>query len=41
MIHNGIEYAIMQMMAEGYDMLRKLYNLSASDIGKIFEKYNT
>jgi 6-phosphogluconate dehydrogenase len=41
MIHNGIEYAIMQMMAEGYDMLRKLYNLSALEISAIFEKYNS
>jgi 6-phosphogluconate dehydrogenase len=28
------------MMAEGYDILRKNYNLTAHEIGKIFESYN-
>lgn len=40
MIHNWIEYAIMQMMAEWYDLLRKLYQLSASEISEIFNEYN-
>nr|MDD3720550.1 NADP-dependent phosphogluconate dehydrogenase [Candidatus Gracilibacteria bacterium] len=40
MVHNGIEYAIMQMIAEGYDLLRKTYNLTAPEIGKIFENFN-
>jgi len=41
MVHNGIEYAIMQMIAEWYDILRKVYRLSAPEIAKIFEKYNS
>ncbi|MBI4232683.1 NADP-dependent phosphogluconate dehydrogenase [Candidatus Peregrinibacteria bacterium] len=40
MTHNGIEYSIMQMMAEAYDILRKLHNLSAPEIADIFESYN-
>lgn len=40
MVHNGIEYAVMQIMAEAYDTLRKLYNLSAPEIADIFETYS-
>ena len=40
MIHNGIEYGVMQMMAEAYDLLKNLYGLSAPDIAKIFHKFN-
>ncbi len=40
MVHNGIEYAIMQMMAEWYDILRKVYKLEAKEISKIFEQFN-
>lgn len=39
MVHNGIEYAIMQLMAETYSLLRKTYKLSASDIAAIFDSY--
>jgi len=40
MVHNGIEYAIMQIMAEGYDILRKLYGLKSDQIADIFEDFN-
>lgn len=40
MVHNGIEYAVMQIMAESYDALRKLYGLSAPGIADIFEDYS-
>lgn len=39
MVHNGIEYAVMQIMAEAYDILRKGYGKSASEIADIFERY--
>jgi 6-phosphogluconate dehydrogenase len=39
MVHNGIEYAIVQLMAEAYDLLRKQYKLSATQIADIFEGY--
>jgi len=40
MVHNGIEYAIMQLMAEAYHMLKEVYGLSADEIAKIFDRYN-
>lgn len=40
MVHNGIEYGVMQLMAEAYDILRKIYKLEAPKIAEIFEKYN-
>jgi len=40
MVHNGIEYGIMQLMAEAYDLLRKVYKLKANEIADIFEKLN-
>lgn len=40
MVHNGIEYGVMQIIAEGYDILRSVYKLRPSEIAKIFESYN-
>ncbi len=40
MVHNGIEYAVMQMIAEAYDSLRKIYKLDSWEISEIFKKYN-
>ncbi len=40
MVHNGIEYAIMQAIAEVYDIMRKVLNLEPKEIGEIFEKWN-
>ncbi|MDP2624756.1 MAG: NADP-dependent phosphogluconate dehydrogenase, partial [Candidatus Peregrinibacteria bacterium] len=39
MVHNGIEYAMMQIMAEGYDLLRWIYKLPASEIAAIFGRF--
>ncbi|MEK1889521.1 MAG: NADP-dependent phosphogluconate dehydrogenase [Phyllobacterium sp.] len=39
-IHNGIEYADMQMIAEVYGILRDGLGLAPDAIGKIFEKWN-
>ena len=38
MVHNGIEYAMMQMIAEIYDYCRKVNGQSAGEIAEIFEK---
>jgi len=38
MVHNGIEYAVMQLMAEAYDYLRKCYKMDAGQIADIFQK---
>ncbi|WP_428395449.1 NADP-dependent phosphogluconate dehydrogenase [Lichenicoccus sp.] len=36
MVHNGIEYADMQLITEAYDLLRTVYDCSASEIAEIF-----
>ncbi|MDO5737982.1 MAG: NADP-dependent phosphogluconate dehydrogenase [Eubacteriales bacterium] len=40
MVHNGIEYADMQIIAEGYYFLRYGLGLSLEEIHDCFEKYN-
>lgn len=40
MIHNGIEYADMQMIAEAYGLLRDGLRLSATEISAIFAEWN-
>jgi 6-phosphogluconate dehydrogenase len=39
-IHNGIEYADMQMIAEVYGMMRDGLGMAAPEIGKVFETWN-
>ncbi|MBC3190645.1 NADP-dependent phosphogluconate dehydrogenase [Pseudonocardia sp. C8] len=41
MVHNGIEYADIQLIAEAYDLLTHAGGLSAPEIGKIFEQWNS
>jgi len=36
MVHNGIEYAVMGILAETYDFLRKSQNLTAPQIADVF-----
>jgi 6-phosphogluconate dehydrogenase len=40
MVHNGIEYADMQLIAEAYDLLKTVYGLGAKAIADIFEEWN-
>ena len=40
MVHNGIEYGIMQLMAEAYDLLKNIYKLEPPEIAEIFKEYN-
>ena len=40
MLHNGIEYGMMQSMSEVYDIMRNVLKLSADEIGDVFEKWN-
>ena len=39
MVHNGIEYADMQLIAEAYDLFRTVYGLDAAAIAGIFEEW--
>ena len=40
MVHNGIEYADMQLIGEAYDLLRAGLDLSPAEIGEIFAEWN-
>jgi len=40
MVHNGIEYGDMQLIAEAYDILRFGLGLSPDDIAEAFNKWN-
>jgi 6-phosphogluconate dehydrogenase len=40
MVHNGIEYADMQLIAEAYTFLRERLNLPIKEIANIFETWN-
>lgn len=40
MVHNGIEYADMQLIAETYDIMRRSLGMSAAEIGQVFERWN-
>ena len=41
MVHNGIEYADMQLIAESFDLLRGAGGYSPSEIASIFRTWNT
>ncbi len=41
MVHNGIEYADMQLIGEAYDLLRTGLGADAADIGRIFADWNS
>jgi 6-phosphogluconate dehydrogenase len=40
MVHNGIEYADIQLIAEAYDLLRQALNLEPGDLSAIFARWN-
>ncbi|BCY08006.1 NADP-dependent phosphogluconate dehydrogenase [Actinoplanes sp. L3-i22] len=40
MVHNGIEYADMQLIAEAYDLLRQVGGLSPTEIATTFGEWN-
>ncbi|WP_084073160.1 NADP-dependent phosphogluconate dehydrogenase [Demequina sp. NBRC 110052] len=40
MVHNGIEYADMQLIGEAYQLLRDGLSLSPAEIGEIFAQWN-
>ncbi|ARD07375.1 phosphogluconate dehydrogenase (NADP(+)-dependent, decarboxylating) [Lactobacillus amylolyticus] len=40
MVHNGIEYAIIQEFSEVYDILRKIASKSDDEMSAIFDKWN-
>lgn len=40
MVHNGIEYALMQLLSETYEVLKCGLNYKDEEIHKVFEKWN-
>ncbi|MEO8197661.1 MAG: NADP-dependent phosphogluconate dehydrogenase [Thermoanaerobaculia bacterium] len=40
MVHNGIEYGVMQAIAEAYDVLRRGLDLPAEEVAGIFAEWN-
>jgi len=40
MVHNGIEYADMQLIAESYDLLHRSLGLETAELAKVFKGWN-
>jgi 6-phosphogluconate dehydrogenase len=40
MVHNGIEYGDMQLIAEAYDLLRRVLGLNAAELHDVFSAWN-
>jgi len=40
MVHNGIEYADMQLIAESFDLLRSVLGLEPAEIAEVFREWN-
>lgn len=40
LVHNGIEYADMQLIAESYDLLRHALGLEPAEIAEVFREWN-
>ena len=41
MVHNGIEYGDMQLLSEGYDLLKHGLGMSADECAETFDKWNS
>ncbi|TVQ45916.1 MAG: decarboxylating NADP(+)-dependent phosphogluconate dehydrogenase [Gloeocapsa sp. DLM2.Bin57] len=40
MVHNGIEYGDMQLIAEAYDILKNVLGLTNQELGEVFTQWN-
>ena len=40
MVHNGIEYGVMQVLAEAYDLMRRALGLTAPEVAERFAEWN-
>lgn len=40
MVHNGIEYAIMQLIAETYDIMKRVFGLSDEQLHVVYKDWN-
>ncbi len=39
-VHNGIEYAIEQILAEAYDLMKRICGMSGDEIADVFRRWN-
>lgn len=39
-VHNGIEYGMMQLIAESYDLLKRIGGMSNVELGQVFSSWN-
>jgi len=40
MVHNGIEYGDMQLIAEAYDLMRNILGMEAAEMADVFDEWN-
>jgi len=40
MVHNGIEYGDMQLIAEAYDLMRRVLGMGADEMADVFDEWN-
>jgi 6-phosphogluconate dehydrogenase len=40
MVHNGIEYGLMQLIAETYDLLKRALGMQADDLHAVYQRWN-
>jgi 6-phosphogluconate dehydrogenase len=40
MVHNGIEYGDMQLIAEAYDMMRRVLGMTTEEMADVFDEWN-
>ena len=40
MVHNGIEYGLMQLISEAYDLLKRGYRMNTEEIAALFAEWN-
>jgi len=41
MVHNGIEYGLMQLIAEAYDLMKRGLGMGEDDLHEVFARWNT
>ncbi len=41
MVHNGIEYGLMQLIAEAYDFMKRVFGMNAGEMSETFAEWNT
>lgn len=41
MVHNGIEYGLMQLISEAYDLMKNVLGMSNAEMKQVFEEWNS